>query len=153
MYLKKCVFKNSGRIYLQISQGYRDQNGKSKSKVIKSIGYLDELEKEYDDPISHFTEVAKAMTETAAAERYIKFQIVSDAVVERDVISRKNYGHIVFSKIYHELEIDRFLDNSRRHKNFEFNSELIMRLLLFGRLLYPYSKKKTFEIRKKLFWI
>ena len=150
MYLKKCVSGKTGRVYLQISQGYRDQNGKPKAKVIKSLGYLDELQKQYDDPISHFTQVAQDMTKEAEAEKIFAFQIPSAAVIDRTAC-RKNYGHIVFSKIYHELEIDRFLDNSRRHKNFQFNSEAIMRLLLFGRLLYPHSKKGTFEIKEKFF--
>jgi hypothetical protein len=151
VYLKKCVSRKTNRIYLQISQGYRDKNGKPKAKVVKSIGYLDELQKEYDDPIAHFTEVAKSMTEAASREKVVTFQIASDALIEKGVSNRKNYGHIVFSKIYHELEIDRFLDNKRRHENFKFNSEAIMRLMVFGRLLYPHSKKKTFEMKDRFF--
>ena len=151
MYLKKCVSKKTGRTYLQIVHGYRDQNGKPKAKVIKSVGYLDQLQKIYDDPIAHFKEVAKAMTEEATKEKNIEFQIPLEAQVERGNSNRKNYGHIVFSKIYHELEIDRFLDNKRRHESFKFNSEAIMRLLLFGRLLYPRSKLGTFEIRDRFF--
>ena len=115
MYLKKCVSGKTGRIYLQISQGYRDQNGKPKAKVVKSLGYLDELQKEYDDPIAHFSELAKVMTEDAAKEQIVTLQIVSDAMVNKGVSNRKNYGHIVFSKIYHELEIDRFLNIAVGH--------------------------------------
>ena len=53
MFLRKNYSKKTGRTYLQIVHGYRDKEGKSKSKVIKSVGYLDELLKEYDDPIAH----------------------------------------------------------------------------------------------------
>ena len=52
MFLQKTKSKN-GRIYLALMQGYR-QDGKSKSKTVKSLGYLDELEKEHEDPIAHF---------------------------------------------------------------------------------------------------
>jgi len=45
MHLKKAHDKRNGRTYLSIVHGYRDTNGKSKSKVIKSLGYLDALEK------------------------------------------------------------------------------------------------------------
>jgi len=152
MFLKKSTRKNTGRTHLTIAQGYWDsKNKRSKTKTVKVIGYLDELLNEYDDPIAHFTEMAKSMNETAVNERLINFQIASDELVDKTIVNRKNYGHIVFSKIYHELEIDRFLNNKRRHENFMFNSESIMRLLLFGRLLYPNSKKKTFEIRDKFF--
>ena len=56
MFLKKSV--SNGRVFLSFVQGYRE-NGKVKHKTIEKIGYLDELEKEYDDPIAHFKSVAK----------------------------------------------------------------------------------------------
>ena len=34
----------------------------STDRTVKSLGYLDELEKKYDDPIAHFKEVARKMT-------------------------------------------------------------------------------------------
>jgi len=34
--------------------------------------------------------------------------------LNRTNANRKNYGYIIFSKIYHELEIDWFLKNARR---------------------------------------
>jgi hypothetical protein len=51
--LKQSRRKN-GRIYLSIEKAYRDADGKPRAKTIKSLGYLDELEKIYDDPIAHF---------------------------------------------------------------------------------------------------
>lgn len=59
MFLRKDFSKKTGRTYLQIVHGYRDKNGKSKHEVIESLGYLDELEKEYEDPIAHFESIAK----------------------------------------------------------------------------------------------
>ena len=53
MFIRKQKRKD-GRVYLSVVQGYRDENGKSKSKHVRSLGYLDELEKLYDDPIAHF---------------------------------------------------------------------------------------------------
>jgi len=60
MYLRSSHNKKTGRAYLSIVHGYRDKEGNSKQKTVKSIGYVDELEKEYDDPIAHFTAVAEA---------------------------------------------------------------------------------------------
>ena len=53
MYLKACP-GYKGKIYLSFVQGYRDANGKVKQKTIEKIGYLEELKKQYDDPIKHF---------------------------------------------------------------------------------------------------
>ena len=44
MYLKQTK-TNNGRIYLSFVHGYRDEDGKSRTKTIKKIGYLDEFEK------------------------------------------------------------------------------------------------------------
>lgn len=48
MYLKKSYRKDTGRTYLVIAQKYRDPvTGISTDRTVKSLGYLDELEKEY----------------------------------------------------------------------------------------------------------
>ncbi|HHT65023.1 MAG TPA: IS1634 family transposase [Clostridiales bacterium] len=151
MFLRKSFNKKSGRTYLTIVHGYRDQFGKSKSKTVKSIGYLDELEKEYSDPIKHFTQVAKEMDKERTDNEYLTLQIHSNEKIQKGTGNRKNYGHIVFSKIYHELELNRFFNNKRRHENFKYNTDSIMRLLLFCRLLYPASKKKTLELKDWFF--
>jgi hypothetical protein len=52
--------RKDGRVYFSIEKAYRDKaTGKSKAKTIQSLGYLNELEKEYDDPVAHFKEVAR----------------------------------------------------------------------------------------------
>lgn len=54
MHLKKTPNRN-GRIRLSIVDTYYDKQRKAtRQKTIESIGYLDELEKIYDDPIAHF---------------------------------------------------------------------------------------------------
>ena len=64
MYLKKNFNKESGRTYLSIAQKYRHPVKKvSTDRNVASLGYLDELEKKYDDPITHFKQVAKKMTQ------------------------------------------------------------------------------------------
>ena len=61
MYLKQSRFK-TGRIFLSIVHGYWDSKSKqSRTKTIQKIGYLDELQKEFDNPVSHFTSVAAEM--------------------------------------------------------------------------------------------
>lgn len=151
VFLRKSFNKSTGRTYLSIIHGFRDKDGKSKSKVIESIGYLDELYKEYEDPIAHFTKVAEAMDEERKNTKKMTITIDLDKEIDRKSKNRKNYGYIVFSKIYHELEIDRYLDNARRNKDFKYNTEAIMRMLIFTRLLYTGSKRASF-LNKDVFF-
>lgn len=152
MFLKKSANKKTGKTYLSIVHGYRDQDGKSKTHTVKSLGYLDELEKEYDDPISHFEKVALEMQKEKSAETRVSITIDTDKRINSDSNNKKNYGHIIPSLIYHELEIDRFLDNKRRHANYRYNIEQIARLLIFSRILYPKSKRGTFSNVKELYF-
>jgi len=151
LFLRKAYNKKTERTYLSIVHGYRDDKGKAKSKVIESIGYLDELEKDYTDPIKHFERIAAEMDKVRRDSKSITISVDMDEKIDRSGANRKNYGHVVFSKIYHELEIDRFLKNARRHANFRFNTDSIMRLLVFTRLLYPGSKRAA-VLNKDIFF-
>jgi transposase len=153
MFLRKKHIKSTGRTYLYIAHGFRDTEGNSREKSVMPIGYLDELIKEYDDPIAHFEELAAAMDEERKTSRYVTLTIDMNEQINRNaaMANRKNYGHVVFSKIYHELELDIFLKNARRHKNFVFNTDAIMRLLVYSRLLHPCSKRATVLNKEQFF--
>jgi len=144
MYLKQAHNKMTGRTYLSIVHGYWDSDAKqSRTNTIQKIGYLDEMQKTYDDPIAHFEAVVERMNNERATSKTITIELDMGERIEKGTAMRKNYGHVVFSKIYHELEIDRFLKNARRHERFKFNTDAIMRLLVFSRLLNPCSKRAT----------
>jgi transposase len=152
MFLKKAHNAKTGRTYLSIVHGHWDAAAKrSRTRTVAKLGYLDELEKEYDDPVAHFTALAAEMDEKRKNAKTVAVAIDSGAQLERGAANRKNYGHVVFSKVYHELEIDRFLKNARRHENFRFNTDAIMRLLLFTRLLYPGSKRASVLCKERFF--
>lgn len=142
----------NGRTYLYIEKGYRDKTTKkSRSKVVKSLGYLDDLEKEYDDPIAHFRKVAKKMTEDEKAEKHLTLKINTNERLSENTENRKNLGYAIPLKIYHDLELHRFLNNKARHEDFKFNTNSIMILLVISRLLSPGSKKKAFDEKNMYF--
>lgn len=152
MYLKKTPQK-SGRVFLSIVDGYRDkQKGYSRQVTIEKLGYLDDLEKQYNDPIAYFTQrVQMLKKEKAERKAAFSFTIDPEEKISSDTVYRKNFGHAVLSKIYHELEINKFLISRQRSTKLEFDTNNIMKLLVFSRLLRPASKKKTFEDRGRYF--
>ena len=152
MYLKKTYRKESGRTYLVIAQKYRNpKTNVSTDRTVKSLGYLDELKKEYDDPIAHFKEVARKMTEEENAKKKLTLTINMDEVLPQDAEGRKNFGYAAILKIYHQLGLDDFFKNKARHESFKYNSNSIMILLVVSRLLSPGSKKKAYEERRRYF--
>ncbi|NLA27955.1 MAG: IS1634 family transposase [Firmicutes bacterium] len=152
MYLKKTYRKQSGRTYLVIAQKYRNpKTNISTDRTIKSLGYLDELEKEYDDPIAHFQELARKMTEEENKKKRLTLTINMDDQLEEGSDNRKNFGYTAILKVYHQLKLDRFFKNKARHEPFKFNTNSIMILLVVSRLLSPGSKKKAFEEKGRYF--
>jgi transposase len=152
MYLKKTYRKESGRTYLVIAQKYRNpKTNISTDRTIKSLGYLDVLEKKYDDPIAHFKEVARQMTEEENSEKKLTLSINMDEKLSVGTDSRKNFGYAAILKIYHELGLDVFFKNKSRHENFDYNTNSIMIMLVVSRLLSPGSKKKAFEEKDRYF--
>lgn len=151
MNLKQSLRKN-GRIYLSIEKGYRDKDtGKPKAKTVQSLGYLDVLKEKYDDPIAHFKEVVRRMTEEENTERKLTLSIHMDEKLSPGTDNRKNFGYAAILKIYHELGLDTFFKNKSRHENFAYNTNSIMIMLVVTRLLSPGSKKKAFMEKDRYF--
>lgn len=152
MYLKKTPNSN-GRIRLSIVDNYYDKKKKcSRQKTIESLGFLDELEKEYDDPISYFSKRVELLNQQKKEKQApINFTFYdSDRLCLGDNL-RKNFGYVALSKIYHELEINKFLNNKQRHSKEKYDANTIMKMLVFLRMLYPSSKKASFDNRDILF--
>ena len=152
MFLKKDKRPN-GRLYLSIVEGYRDPHTKkSKQRKVKSIGFLDELEKEYDDPITFFTNLAKEMTENAKEkELSLDFSFSPDDTIDSSNVLRKNLGFSVLSYFYHKLEIDKFFINRQRNLNISYSLNNVFQMLVYSRVLHPSSKKGDYENMDKYF--
>src|SRR5690554_4444834 len=129
MYLKQSYRKNTGRTYLVIAQKYRNpKTNKSTDRTVMSLGYLDELEKKYDDPIAHFRALARKMTEEENLKNKLTLTINMQDKLTPNTDNRKNFGYAAILKIYHELELDRFFKNKSRHEKFKYNTNSIMML-------------------------
>ena len=147
MYLR--IGRSNNRTYLSIVHGYRDkETGKARSIVIKSIGYLDDLEKQYSDPIAHFKNVVAEMNKKEDEDKppaSVTFD--RSERLEHGQDNRKNIGYAALSKFYHDLGLHIFFNNRARQWKIEYNVNNIMRLLIFSRILCPASKLKTYEQR------
>jgi len=152
MYLKKSTSSKTGRTHISIVHGFRDEKGKTRQKTIQTCGYLDELKKKYDDPVAHFKQIAKKLDQARKEkERPITLSISPQSSLPVGTDNRKNFGHVAFSHLYHELELDYFINNRRRYTEAEYNHNAIFKLLVYSRLLQPSSKKKAFEHRDLFF--
>ena len=153
MYLNIMKNKKTGKTSLSICRGYRDKDGKVKHSTVETLGLLENLQKDFEDPIAHFRKVVEEMNQLEKQNNQpITVIINKDEKLEENTNNRKNFGYAALSKIYHELEIDRFLINKFKDRDVsEFKINNIMKLLVFARALFPDSKKSTYE-NKELFF-
>jgi len=142
MFLKTITKNDVARLYFYESY-YKD--GKVKQRMIEPIGRLDDLKKTYDDPVAHFKKLAEEQTEEKKGCKTIPISIDIDSVLDKGEDNLKNAGYGIIKEIYLELELDKFWRWKARGRSFKYNAELIFRLLVISRVLFPGSKKDTFE--------
>ena len=146
MYIRKSI--SNGKTYLSYVQGYRDKDGKVKQKTIKKIGYLEDLKKQYDDPIAHFKEIAKNKNNDEINEITIKS--LNSKVIENNN-SQKNLGYSVLKLIYNELGINNYFKQKQSNLKIDYNLNDIFSLLVYSRIMYPGSKKDAYDNKDRFF--
>ena len=146
MYLHKLK-KPNGDIYLSIKEKYHVPGKGAREKTVKSLGYVSELQKTYEDPIVYFSQMAAEMTAQKKKEQSVRIFIDNTAKMSTDVDDVKNAGYGVLKALYKQLELDKFWNWKTRNLSIRYSVDKIFRLLVFSRILMPASKKGTFDDR------
>ena len=127
-------------------------------KTVEQIGFLEDLKGngpgQFEDPIAHFKQVAferTAQEKLANATTTLSYSVYATIPATEGL--RKNIGYMPLSQLYETLEIPRFLANRQRNLKVRFSLNSILKMLVFSRILFPASKKKTFEQRERFFEI
>lgn len=144
MFLKK-VPNNKGT-YLSIAESYY-ADGKSKQRTIMPLGYLEDLKAQYPDPIAHFEKVAEQMSDEKNKSKNTSISIDLTTSMDINEDNLKNVGYGILKELYKELELDVFWSRKMKGRTIKYNLESIFRLLVISRVLYPGSKKETYENR------
>lgn len=144
MFLKVITKKGVQRLYLYESY-YK--NGKPTQRCIESLGRLDELKKQFDDPLSHFKKIAEQRTQEKRASRTASLSIDLATSMNTDEHNLKNVGYAVLKELYKQLELDKFWKGIQKKTSIHYDLEAVFRLLVFSRILFPASKMDTFNNR------
>ena len=146
MYLHKLK-KPNGDIYLTIKEKYHVPGKGAREKTVRSLGYVSELKKTYEDPIVYFTRMAAEMTVQKKEQKSVQILIDTTEKLSTDTDDIKNVGYGVLKTLYKQLEIDKFWNWKTRNLSTRYSVDQIFRLLVFSRILAPASKKATFDNR------
>ena len=151
MYLKKTKSR-SGRVSLSAVQGYRD-NGRVRQRTVRTFGFVDELEAEFDDPVAHFMQVVAEMdAERLACEGPHTITIHPRQKVDKRSVNVMDLGDSVPLAYYGALGIESAVRSNMRGRKADYDANALLRLLVAERLLRPGSKRSAREAGKLKFY-
>ena len=147
--------KNSGIPYLRIVEGrYTNENGKVKikKKVLKNLGALSKFDDGKPDFLKRFREQFKNGELDFCKDFNIELKEKKEKTIleftkDDFILDPKNIGYLFLNQIYNALGIDTLLNRIKSDSKIEYDLNGITKMLVFGRILDPQSKKKTFETR------
>lgn len=150
MFVKQQKRKD-GRVYLSVVEGYRDEAGKTKTRHVRSLGYLDELERLHDDPLAHFRAEVAAENEAARAESApVIVKLAPGKKIDKRREGRVDMGAAVPSAYFHrDLGIRDFFENRRAGRGFAYDPCRILELLVWNRISNPGSKLAAWRSRDR----
>lgn len=146
LFLKQAKFK-SGKIYLSIVDGYW-KDGKVKQKVYQKLGYLDDLKKEFDDPITYYKNYVNELKKEFETKITTTFDLNKDNDFEDDTF---NIGYAYLKKLFQDLDISSVLKKKQYSTNIEYSLSKACELLTYSRILDPGSIKYTYEHKNQFF--
>lgn len=150
--MKVTVIKSKNAISLYIAKSLR-VDGKSTSVIIEKLGTLEEVKKKAGDidPCLWAKQRAAMLTQAEnKIQREIHFSLSNHQLIEPHVQSTFNVGYLFLQKIFHELKLDQLCDTIASQVKIEYDLSAILSSLLYARILYPSSKRSSFESCKKL---
>lgn len=148
----ECV-KNNGKPYLRLAESrYVKDIGRQKKFVIKNLGPLSRFDDGKPDFLKRFREKFKngeidfdGITYYSNLPNKRTFEIDND----KNYIDLKNIGFLFLQSVYNSLGINQVLNQIKSSSKIEYDLNGLVKMLVFGRILDPQSKKKTFENKDK----
>ena len=141
------VYTNRGNKYVRVVHSYRDsETNKPKMKVIKNYGNLEKLLKQDKNFLEKLEKEIKEKNERLKESTIDKIKKIETNNFEKEGLVRRNYGYLVYEKIWQELGMSRWIKDIKTRSKIEI--EEILKQLVFQRLLTPSSKKSAYDHRE-----
>lgn len=146
-------YKNHGIDYLRISEAvYIPELKKQRKYTIKNIGPLSKYDDGKPDFLKRFRQKWKNGELNFDGLTY-STKTLTRNVFEFDnnqnYIELKNIGYFFLNDFFEKLGINNVLNRIKSDSRIEYDLNGLTKLLVFGRILEPQSKKKTFENKDK----
>ncbi len=153
MYLD-CFKNYNKKEYLRIVHNcYQNVNGKTKQKriTIKNLGPLSNFDDGQPDLLKRLREKFKkgelVNLDDIDISKIVKEKRTIPVSGINLKLNPKNIGYLFLNAVYNQLGIAEVLNRIKSDSKIEYDLNGLTKMLVFGRILNPQSKKKTFEER------
>ncbi|MDO5151515.1 MAG: IS1634 family transposase [Oscillospiraceae bacterium] len=143
----KTLKTRDKKTYIYLCESYRIGDHVS-SRTIKSLGQLEKLEKDEPNVLERLKREAK--------EGLLGGTEPKKVIIEYDTEEEINdllyyYGWLLIDSIYREYQIDRLTKELVKKNKIKYDLNKVLKLLVYGRFLFPSSKSKTVELQSQLY--
>lgn len=146
MRLQISKSKNAASLYV-VKSTYI--NKVHSTKIVEKLGTYDALKEKLNgrDPIEWANEYIKELNrlEKEGKEPVVMAKYLPSKLIEKNVQRSFNGGYLFLQQIYHQLGIHTICNEIANRHKFTFNLDSILSRLLYGRILFPGSKRSTHE--------
>ena len=142
--------KNATSYYIKKSL-YND--GKITSKVVEKLGNFTDLEERFgkQDTLKKLDAYVKELTrKEKEGKQNIMVAYSPSKLIEENVTQLFNCGYFFLQIIYRELGIENICQTIQEKCNYDIDLNDVLSRLIYGRILFPASKRSTFELSKRL---
>ena len=128
------------------------RNGKKvTTKNVARIGKHSDLLKITDDPLEYAKQKVREYNDqikNSKVEYHITVDFDEKLINQGNVLSRStcsNIGYFYLKEIYSSLRLDHYFRDLCKERRIQFDPDLILKMLVFSRILNPGSKRYTLD--------
>lgn len=132
------------------------KDGKRTTEIVENIGNEAQLRERAgnEDPIvwldKYVESLNKEHQKKKATRRSRTYTRNPNNRVEKGKQTSYDIGYLFLQKIFHGLKLDEICNNIKDRYKIEYDLTSILSRLIYGRVLFPCSKKKTTELSQNL---
>lgn len=148
MYVSINGTSKNRSVYIQ--QSYRKPNGKTSSRIIRSLGRYDDLLQQFDGDEDRMmkwarAEAAKDTKKFKEKTKDISITLSQTAYIPKDEERCFNAGYLFLQCLCTELRLDSICRKIRTHRKIEYDLGAILTDLVYARILSPSSKRSSYQ--------
>ena len=153
MYIAITGSKNNKDVY--IYRSFRNENGKSTSRIYKKLGKYNELLMNFngnEEEMMHWAkEEARKETELyAQLNGKVTVDFSQAACIPLNEARSFHAGYLFLQSIFTSLRMDKICRNIKSRHKFKYDIHAILTDLVYARILSPSSKLSSYEFCKTL---